>query len=472
MSHSNQGRFRQQVSFLRRQFLQDGDLPFTNVLSEDLVERALTALEGFWMERIYSPLVTLWVFLGQVLSADHSCRAAVARLIAHRISRGQSPCSAETGAYCQARKRLTEKFFSDIARQTGQALEANVDAQWLWKRRRVHVYDGSSASMPDTPENQAAYPQPNTQKRGLGFPLARIGVVFSLACGAVLDLGICRYAGKGQSELGMLRTLWNLFLPGDVLLADRLMCTWTEMVMLKQRGVDCVCRLTSHRTADFRRGKRLGAGDHIVKWLKPTKPRSIDRKTYDLLPEFLMIRETHVCVEQAGFRTRSLVVATTLLDAEEFSKDDLAQVYRARWNAELDLRSLKRTMQMDVLRCKTPELVRKEIWTHVLAYNLIRTIMAQAASKHGIEPRSISFKGAIQTLEALQPVIALQGEHDSVCRMKVYQQLLDAIAVHRVADRPDRFEPRLRKRRPKHYGFLRKPRWEAKRDLVKGFSKN
>jgi len=472
VSHSNQGRFRQQVSFLRRQFLQDGDLPFTNVLSEDLVERALTALEGFWMERIYSPLVTLWVFLGQVLSADHSCRAAVARLIAHRISRGQSPCSAETGAYCQARKRLTEKFFSDVARQTGQALEANVDAQWLWKRRRVHVYDGSSASMPDTPENQAAYPQPNTQKRGLGFPLARIGVVFSLACGAVLDLGICRYAGKGQSELGMLRTLWNLFLPGDVLLADRLMCTWTEMVMLKQRGVDCVCRLTSHRTADFRRGKRLGAGDHIVKWLKPTKPRSIDRKTYDLLPEFLMIRETHVCVEQAGFRTRSLVVATTLLDAEEFSKDDLAQVYRARWNAELDLRSLKRTMQMDVLRCKTPELVRKEIWTHVLAYNLIRTIMAQAASKHGIEPRSISFKGAIQTLEALQPVIALQGEHDSVCRMKVYQQLLDAIAVHRVADRPDRFEPRLRKRRPKHYGFLRKPRWEAKRDLVKGFSKN
>ena len=472
MSHSNQGRFRQQVSFLRRQFLQDGDLPFTNVLSEDLVERALTALEGFWMERIYSPLVTLWVFLGQVLSADHSCRAAVARLIAHRISRGQSPCSAETGAYCQARKRLTEKFFSDVARQTGQALEANVDAQWLWKRRRVHVYDGSSASMPDTPENQAAYPQPNTQKRGLGFPLARIGVVFSLACGAVLDLGICRYAGKGQSELGMLRTLWNLFLPGDVLLADRLMCTWTEMVMLKQRGVDCVCRLTSHRTADFRRGKRLGVGDHIVKWLKPTKPRSIDRKTYDLFPEFLMIRETHVCVEQAGFRTRSLVVATTLLDAEEFSKDDLAQVYRARWNAELDLRSLKRTMQMDVLRCKTPELVRKEIWTHVLAYNLIRTIMAQAASKHGIEPRSISFKGAIQTLEALQPVIALQGEHDSVCRMKVYQQLLDAIAVHRVADRPDRFEPRLRKRRPKHYGFLRKPRWEAKRDLVKGFSKN
>jgi hypothetical protein len=270
----------------------------------------------------------------------------------------------------------------------------------------------------------------------------------------------------------MLRTLWNIFLPSDVLLADRLMCTWTEMVMLKQRGVDCVCRFTSHRTADFRRGKRLGQGDHIVKWLKPTKPRSIDRETYDLLPEFLTIRETRVRVEQAGFRAETLVVATTLLDQDEFTKDALAQLYRARWNAELDLRSLKRTLQMDVLRCKTPELVRKEIWTHVLAYNLIRTIMAQAASKHGIEPRSISFKGAIQTLEAFQPMLAMQSEHDQAFCKEVYKQLLDAVATHRVADRPDRVEPRLRKRRPKHYAFLRKPRSEVKRKMLNGFSQN
>jgi len=195
--------------------------------------------------------------------------------------------------------------------------------------------------MPDTAENQLAYPQPIVQKPGLGFPLARIAAVFSLACGAVLDVGICRYAGKGQSELGMLRTLWNLFLPGDVLLADRLMCSWTEMLMLKQRGVDCVCHFTSHRKADFRRGKRLGQGDHVVKWLKPGKPRSIDREAYNVLPEFLMIRECRVRIEQPGFRIKSLVVATTLLDANEFTKDDLAQLYRARWNAELDLRSLK-----------------------------------------------------------------------------------------------------------------------------------
>jgi hypothetical protein len=471
MRHSNQGCFRQQVQFLRRQFLQDGDLPFSNVLSAEIVKQALDAIKMFWKDRIYSPLVTLWVFLGQVLSADSCCRAAVARLIAYRLSQGQKPCSPESGAYCQARKRLPEAFFSEVARQTGRALEANVESQWLWKRRRVFVYDGSSVSMPDTPANQSEYPQPVAQKPGLGFPLARIAAVFSLCCGAVLDLGICRYAGRGQSELGMLRKLWKLFVPGDVVLTDRLMCSWTEMVMLKARGVESVTRL-NRRRADFRRGIRLGKSDHIVQWPKPPKPRSIDRQTYEGLPEFLTIRETCVRVEQAGFRSHSIIVATTLLDADDITKEDLHQLYRARWNAELDLRSLKQTMQMDVLRCKTPELVRKEIWTHILAYNLIRTIIAQAASKHGIDPRSISFKGAIQMLEAFQPVIALQGQHDANFRMLLYQQLLDAIASHRVADRPDRCEPRRKKRRPKPYDRLMKPRQEAKRELLNGFREN
>ena len=186
----------------------------------------------------------------------------------------------------------------------------------------------------------------------------------------------------------------------------------------------------------------------------------------------MLIREVRVRVEQRGFRTQTLVVATTLLDIEEINKDDLGDLYRTRWNAELDLRSLKETMQMDILRCKTPELVRKELWTHILAYNLIRTIMAQAASKHGLEPRSVSFKGAMQTLAAFQPVIAFRGEGDSALRMNLYQQLLDAVASHRVADRPDRFEPRRRKRRPKPYDRLMKPRHEAKREILKGFSEN
>jgi hypothetical protein len=471
MRYSNRGPFRAQVNFLRLQFLQDGDLPFTDVLTEGVIERALSALSG-WLDRIFSPLVTLWVFLGQVLSADHSCRAAVARLIAHRLTRGQAPCSPETGAYCQARQRLPESFFADVARHVGRELDAKVEPRWLWQGRRVYIYDGSSVTMPDTPANQAAYPQPVAQKPGLGFPLARIAAVFSLACGAILDVGVCRYAGEGQSELGMLRTLMGLFRLGDVVLADRLMCAWTEMVMLKQRGIDCVCRLSSHRKADFRRGKRLGEGDHVVVWPRPPKPRTIDREAFDALPDSLTVRECRVQVAQPGFRIKTLILATTLLDAGAFAKGDLAQLYRARWHAELDLRSLKQTLQMDVLRCKTPELVRKEMWAHVLAYNLIRTIIAQAASGHGLEPRSISFKGAVQVLEAFQPALALLGERDPALRRALYEQLLKAVASQRVGDRPDRYEPRRRKRRPKPYDRLMKPRHEAKRRMRQGFREN
>lgn len=470
MRYCSQGRCGQQISFLRNQFVQGRGLPFCDVLSAEIVARVLGSIGGMWRDRVYSPMVTLWVFLSQVLSADHSCRAAVARLIVHRISRGEKPCSAKTGAYCQARKRLPEKLLTQLVQHMGNALEGQVDRQWLWNGRHVKVFDGSTVSMPDTDANQEAYPQPASQEPGVGFPLARIAAVFSLASGAVLDLGMCRFAGKGQSELGLLRMFWDLFKPGDVMLADRYLCSWFEMAVLRQRGVDSVCRLHQQRTADFRRGKRLGRNDHVVAWPKPRKPDWLDQRTYDSLPGLLTIRETRVHVTVPGFRTEEVIVATTLLDAEVCPKTDLAGLYRARWNAELDLRSLKQTMQMDVLRCKSPELVRKEIWTHLLAYNLIRTVMAQAAEKHGILPRSISFKGTVQALEAFQPLIGLTVPLAHLNR--IYHQLLDVVATHRVGDRPDRFEPRRKKRRPKPYPLLMKPRHEAKRDLLKRVSEN
>jgi hypothetical protein len=473
MRHFDQGRCRQQVQFLRRQFAQEGDLPFSDVLSEDIIARALTAIGAFWIDRIYSPLVTLWVFLSQVLSADHSCRAAVARLIAHRISRGQKPCSAETGAYCQARDRLPEKFFSTVACSVGRDLDAKTDRRWLWKGRRVYMFDGTTVTMPDTPANQEAYPQVYNQKPGVGFPIARVGALISLSCGAILNLGVCRYAGKGQSEVSLLRKLWDILCPGDILLTDALMANWTNIVLLKKRGLELVGRLNkAHRTADFRRGKRLGDQDHIVHWRKPTSIRSLDRQSYQALPESIMVRETRIRVTQLGFRTKFIVVVTTLLDPQRTTKEDLATLYRARWNNELDLRSIKSTMQMDDLRCKTPELVRKEIWTHVLAYNRIRTLIAQAAATHDLLPRSISFKGAIQTLEAFQPMLELQAERGSVHRLRLYQNLLLAIATHRVADRPDRFEPRVKKHRRNHYGWLTRPRSEVKRDMAKGVTEN
>jgi len=471
MSFSNHGRFRQQVRFLQRQFLQDGELPFTDALCEGTITQALKALDVVWLERIYSPLVTLWVFLSQVLSQDHSCRAAVARLIAHRVSRGRRPCSAETGAYCQARKRLPEKFFSDVARRVGKALDDGVDPAWLWKGRPVYMFDGTTVSMPDTPKSQAAYPQVYNQKPGLGFPIARVCSIISLSCGAMLDLGISRYAGKGQGELSLLRQLWDILSPGDILLTDCYMSTWHEMWTLKQRGVDSISRLNKAlRKADFRRGQRLGKEDHLVRWRKPSSIRHLDWTTYKSLPDYLEVRETRVRVQQAGFRTKDIVVVTTLLDPEAATKDDLVQAYRARWNHELDLRSIKIALQMDVLRCKTPELVRKEIWTHVLAYNLIRTIMAQAASQHELQPREISFKGTVQTLEAFQPLVSFQEHKGAAFRQQLYLQLLEAVATHRVADRPDRYEPRMRKRNPRKAAMMTKPRNELKRLMRKGLA--
>jgi Transposase DDE domain len=470
--YSNSGSVREQVGFLRRQFLQDGDLPFTDVLTEDVITQALTVV-GVWLDRVFSPLVTLWVFLGQVLSADHSCRAAVARLLAHRLSRGQRPCSAETGAYCQARRRLPETFFADVACAVGRNLDARAERDWLWKGRRVYLFDGTTVTMPDTRENQKAYPQVYNQKPGLGFPIARLGALISLACGAVVNLGFCQYAGKGQGEVSLLRRLWDSLRPGDILLTDALLANWANIVMLKERGLELVGRLNkAHRKADFRRGQRLGPEDHVVQWRKPTSIRSLDREAYHALPEFITVRETRIHVRQPGFRTRSLVVVTTLLDPEQTTKEDLATLYRVRWHNELDIRSLKSAMQMGELRCKTPELVRKEVWAHILAYNLLRTVMAQAAARDGVAPRTISFTGAMQTVEAFQPLLEFGAAQDAASRLRLYHELLDAIATHRVGDRPDRYEPRVKKRRRNHYGWLTKPRAEMKRKMAKGVTKN
>jgi hypothetical protein len=462
--------FRAHADLLRRQFLQDGDLPFTDVLTEAVLAGALATLGG-WLDRIFSPLVTLWVFLGQVLDPDHSCRAAVARLNAHRVARGRRPCSPRTGAYCRARRRLPEAFVSAAACAVGRGLDTKAERGWRWQGRRVYLFDGTTVTMPDTAANQAAYPQVYNQGSGLGFPIARVGAVISLACGAVVHLGFCRYAGKGQGEVSLLRRLWDVLRPGDVLLADRLTANWANIVFLRERGLELVSRLNkAHRTADFRRGRRLGPDDHLVDWPKPTSIRSLDWKAYRALPDAVTVREARVRVMQPGFRTRSVVVVTTLLDPEQTTKEELAELYRARWNNELDLRSLKSTMQMGELRCKTPEAVRKEVWAHVLAYNLIRTVMAQAAARHEIPPRSISFKGAMQTLEAFQPLLARGPARDAAGRRDLYHEVLDAIATHRVADRPDRFEPRLKKRRKDYCGWFTKPRAELKRMMAKGIN--
>ena len=398
-----------------------------------------------------------------MLDPDHSCRQAVARLLAFLVGRGLPACSPDTSGYCKARGRLPEGVLARLTRDTGREALEQAPPAWLWKGHRVKVADGTTVSMPDTPDNQKEFPQAATQKAGLGFPIARLVVVFSLAVGTVLDAALGRYQGKQTGEPALFRLLHDELGPGDVVLADRCFCSYAEVALLVPQGVEAVLRQHQRRRTDFRLGRRLGRRDHVVAWDKPERPDWMDEATYRRLPAQLEVREVEVRVRQKGFRTQRYVVVTTLLDAEEVTAPDLAALYRCRWQAELNLRSLKVTLQMDVLRCDTPEMVRKEVWAHLLAYNLIRQVMAQAAQQEGVRPWQISFGGALQTVRAFLPELRhARGAR----RQGLVQEMLRAIGAHEGGDRPDRNEPRQKKRRPKPYPLMTEPRAQARARLA------
>jgi hypothetical protein len=321
------------------------------------------------------------------------------------VKNGQSACSADTSAYCTARDQLPEKTCRDLAIGVGRELHQQAPESWLWKSRRVIHGDGSTFTMADTETNQKEYPQQSSQKPGCGFPIMRALVLFSLAVGSVIEAAISPYSGKLTGENSQLRTLHSTLNEDDVLVLDRYFSGWFDIALLQQRGVDVVVRKHQLRATDFRTGQRLGKDDQLIVWSKPSKPTWMDSETYDSLPDSLQLREIRVRVTQPGFRTRTLLIVTTLLDSDEYTHDDLATVYRQRWQAELNLRSLKIVMQMDHLRCKEPHRVRNEFYMHLLAYNLIRQVMAEAALKSGVCPHEISFKGTMQTLNEFLPML-------------------------------------------------------------------
>lgn len=435
-----------------------GDLYFAALLDAHSITDAFGAASSLWRGWIYTPAVTCWTFLSQCLSPDHSCREAVARLAAWRATQGLPPCSADTGAYCTARDALPEDACRELVRRTGRDADGQAPPEWLWRGRRVRVVDGSTLTMPDTVENQAEYPQIPGQRPGCGLPIARIVVVFSLAVGTVLEAAIGQYLGKKTGETSLFRSLHDALSAGDVVLADRAFSGWFDLALLVQRGVDLAVRKHAQRRSDFRTGRRLGPDDHVVRVAKPLRPDWMTPESYATLPEELAWREVRIRVRQRGFRTKVLVVVTTLLDAEAYPAAAVAELYRRRWQAELHLRSLKVALEMDHLRCKTPHRVRNEFFMHLLAYNLLRRVMALAAVDAQTAPWTISFKGALQTLAAFLPLLVLSAPPQAGC-----QALVDCIASHVVGRRPDRFEPRRIKRRPKPHALLMKSRHEYKR---------
>jgi Transposase DDE domain len=450
----------EQVKSLRESTI----LPFHDILDADMVKSALAEEQVEFNESIYTPLTTLCLFLSQVLDPDHSCRAAVARLIVWLSINGRKPCSPDTGGYSDARQRLPLEVVVRLVHQTAREIDAGAADAWLWKGRRVGLVDGTTASMPDTPENQKAFPQPTAQEVGLGFPLVRMVALISLATGVARDLAMGPYAGKETGETALFRTLWDGLEAGEIVLGDRTFASFFGIAGLNERGVDVLFRMHQRRKFDFRKGRALGIEDHVVVWTKPERPEWMDEETYGEIPDELTIRELRVEVEQPGFRVNELVLVTTMLDGDVYTKEDLAGLFLERWNIELDFRSIKCVLQMDVLRCKSPEMVQKEIGMHLLAYNLIRGVMAKAAEAHKKHPREVSFKGTLQTMTAFADALRHATPSD---RERLVKEMLKAIASHRVGDRFGRVEPRANKRRPKPQRFLTEPRSEARKRLVK-----
>jgi len=434
------------------------------LLPQRQVERAITRNGVRFRERLYTPLLTLWTFLYQVLSEDQSCRAAVAKLLAFVSLNGNDSASAKTDPYCKARERLPEALVADLARRSGRTLQRRFPSTNMLGGRPIKIADGTTLSMPDTPANQKQYPQARHHKNGVGFPIMRLVGLISLSCGAVLNVAMGPYRGKQTGETALLRQMLGGLKAGDVLLADGYYANYWVIALLLKQGVDLLSHHDGKRRMNWRKGEHLGRRDHVVLWQKPPRPQWLSPEAYALAPATLSVREVEVVVCQQGFRTRQLLLVTTLLDAKLYRRAELAAAYRARWHVELDLRSIKQVMRMEVLRCKTPAMVRKEIWMHLLAYNLVRKLMAEAAATAGICPRDISFKGTLQTLAAFAEV----GWFCSIAQWcMLYQVILRAIATHRVNNRPDRVEPHAVKRRPRTQTCLNEPRAIAIARLIK-----
>lgn len=427
---------------------------YFNLLTSEALFNQVEALLPEHRERLYPPTETLSMFLAQAMNSDRSCQSIVNQAAVHRLISGLSLSSSHTGGYCRARQRIPLEMIQTLTRHIGGIIDHQIPDQWLWQGRRVRIVDGTTVTMADTEENQAIYPQQSMQQPGLGFPICRVVGITCLSSGVLKDAAIGRYQGKGGDEQSLLRSLQDNFGTGDILLGDAYFATWFFMAEMLIRGVDILMEQhgSRRRTTDFRRGTRLGQRDHIMVYPKPNKrPDWMTPEHYESMPESIRIREC-----QTGGKT----LITTLTCPKSATKNDLKKLYQSRWHVELDIRHIKTTMGMETLSCKTPDMIKKELWVYLLAYNLIRLMMLQSALISDIEPRKISFK------HCLQLWLASQHQIDTLDEGQFYSLLL-LMTQQQVGNRPGRIEPRVVKRRPKAYSSLREPRALARQFVQK-----
>ena len=452
-------------------YFQQPGLPFANVLDEQRIRRIFARHQGLF-GRTYTTEIVLWAFMSQVLrdGKEAACQSAVSRISSYLqqvVGVGVDP---DTRDYCRARAKLPEEALHELACDIANGCEEQINPVHLFKGRHAKLIDGSTFMMPDTLKNQAEYPQNPVQKPGIGFPIARFVVVLSLATACVIDAAIGRYQGKQTGETALLRQLLDCFNPGDVAVADRLYGNYWMIALLMTRGVDVCFRKHQARSTDFRRGKRLGKDDHLVAWHRPPRPDWMSPELYDLMPRSITLREIRYMVTEPGRKQQPFVIVTTLYQQEgkqEVSHEDIAELFGFRWNAELDLRSIKTHLNLHHLRCKSPEMVRREFWTTIIAHNAIRMTAARSAQLAGESARQISFVSTCQYVLAAWDVIASGVLSDHAFRNYCVGQL-DGIAKCVVGLRPGRFEPRVRKKRGSEYKLMMEPRSKLRRRLARG----
>jgi hypothetical protein len=447
---------------VHQSLLQDPSV--AEVLSPDAIDRHCRQAGHAWRDTFWSPTITLLTFLLQVLSAEKTLRAAVSALLSQLAGRGQTDLpSCDPSAYCQGRRRLPASGIDALSREMARHIEEQVGQTGRWRGHPLKIVDGSFVSMPDTPDLQKAFPQHKSQKPGCGFPLARIEVLFDWGAGILLNWAV---DSLHTGELTLFRRHWDTWLQAsDIVLADRHYCSYVDLARLQQRGVFALVRLHQRRKADFRKGRWLGPDDRLMVWFRPQQwlpSFGIDREAFEQLPQTLHVRYIRVRQAPKGFRSRTLVLATTLLDPVAYPADEIRSLYRDRWTVELNLRSLKTHLGLEVLRGQSQDVVRKEIAMHFLAYNLIRLLMWRAATEHGRDLHRLSFTGTLHRLRTTLPVLVGLSKRNAAVLLR---HLLKWIASDRVPDRPNRFEPRRKKRRPKPHRLLTKPRAWYRRHL-------
>lgn len=447
---------------LQSKFQNSVGLPFADVLPEAEIQAVLEEQNVTYRQVLYTPMVVLWSWISQVLDADGTLSHAVKRVVTWMQVAGLEPPSTDTGAYSKARQRLPVSILPPLFQRVTQALQAKVSPAQRWCGRPVKAFDATTVLMSDTAANQSAYPQHSNQKAGCGFPIMKLQVWFCMMSGAVLEVSMAPF---NVSEWRLARQLYAKLCPEDVVVADSAYGTFVDLAWVAARGADAVFRKHHRRRCDFRRGKRLGIGDHIVRWQRPKQcPAALSRQEFEALATAITIREVHLSIDVPGFRPTQFVVVTTLMDPKRYPKAKLAELYYHRWQAtEVNFRHLKTSLSMEMIAAKTPDMVTKSIWVHLLTYNLLRTLMWDAAADSDVDALRLSLQGTRQQFNHFRPLLSILSPPE---QRRCYQALLRTVQVLIVPFRPNRAEPRVVKRRAKPFPKMQQPRSVLKAKLV------